>query len=122
MTVGHQTGGDTRSLLAHCSPVAVEGVEQHILFISIWHQEGTAVTERVEIPQSTVIIRTESVQPAKNLGLQNEPLRYVAEVLRPETRALVAWYPSGGQRTCLGGLNKSVQNAFSYKYPYLLDK
>ncbi len=72
MAVLDKTDGNSGGLCTHLRVIAVHAVKELPLHIavSIRHHKSAVVTERVKIPDSAAVIRTETVHPRKDTRLQ----------------------------------------------------
>src|SRR5690606_15702624 len=91
VTVCHQTDGNSGCFGTEFTAVAVHRVEQRPRFIVLRFRshKRAAVAERIKIPDTSAVVGAEAVHPGEDSRLKDYPLRYVAEVLRPEADAVL---------------------------------
>ena len=97
MAVLNQTHGNACGFRTHFCAIAIHVVEQPPFLINVsfgGHKRAT-VAEYVEMPDTAAVVFTEAVHPAKDTGLDKNPLRDTPEVQRPETQALFIGYQAG---------------------------
>lgn len=72
MAVLNQADGNSGGLCTHLRVIAVHAVKELPLRIavSIRHHKSPAVAERVKIPDTSVVIRAETVHPGEDAWLQ----------------------------------------------------
>ena len=108
VAVSHQAGRYARGLCAHLRAVTIHRVEQRPFFIiataRLRSHKRAIVTERIKTPDTSAVIRAETLHPGQNTRLQGYPLWDVAEVLRPEADALFIGQQCGGEGVGIFGV------------------
>jgi hypothetical protein len=89
VTVGHQAGSDARRFSTYRGSITVEAIEQNVLLIGGRDKVSPTVTQSTKIPETALVVGTQTIQPTEDLRFNQHPAWNCAEMSEPEIMALV---------------------------------